>query len=78
MLASVVGEEGLSDTDRKYLRFGTAFESRLVHQDAPRTLEESFAAGWSLLAGLPHSELTRLSDAQIAAHLDSPHRDAAR
>ena len=26
-------------------------------------------AGWRLLAGLPATELTRLSDAQIAAHL---------
>jgi vacuolar-type H+-ATPase subunit B/Vma2 len=25
--------------------------------------------GWQLLAGLPRSELSRLSDAQIAAHL---------
>jgi vacuolar-type H+-ATPase subunit B/Vma2 len=25
--------------------------------------------GWRLLAGLPEGELTRLSDAQIAAHL---------
>ena len=27
LLASVVGEDGLSDTDRRYLAFGTAFES---------------------------------------------------
>ena len=35
----------------------------------PRTLEESMSVGWRLLAGLPRSELSRLSDAQIAAHL---------
>jgi hypothetical protein len=29
-------------------------------------------AGWRLVAGLPRSELTRLSDAQIAAHLGAP------
>jgi hypothetical protein len=29
------------------------------------------AAGWKLLAGLPRVELSRLSDAQIAAHLGS-------
>jgi hypothetical protein len=27
-------------------------------------------AGWKTLVGLPKSELSRLSDAQIAAHLD--------
>jgi V/A-type H+/Na+-transporting ATPase subunit B len=72
VLASVVGVEGLADTDRLYLRFGTAFEQTLVNQDEPRSLEQSMALGWSLLAGFPKSELTRLSDAQIAAHLDSP------
>ncbi len=71
VLASVVGEEGLADTDRRYLRLGSDFESQLVQQSGPRTLEESMAIGWRLLAGLPRSELTRLSDAQIAAHLDT-------
>jgi V/A-type H+-transporting ATPase subunit B len=69
VLASVVGEEGLAATDRQYLAFGAAFESTLVHQDAPRSLDQSMALGWRLLAGLPKSELSRLSDAQIAAHL---------
>ena len=71
VLASVVGEEGLADTDRRYLRLGSDFESQLVQQSGPRTLEESMAIGWRLLAGLPRSELTRLSDAQIAAHLEA-------
>jgi V/A-type H+-transporting ATPase subunit B len=65
----VVGEEGLADTDRHYLAFGTAFETELVHQDEARTLEQSMAVGWKLLGRLPMSELSRLSDAQIAAHL---------
>lgn len=69
LLASVVGEDGLSDTDRRYLAFGTAFERTLISQPRARTLEESMAAGWELLAGLPRSELTRLSDEQIAQHL---------
>ena len=70
VLARVVGEEGLADTDRKYLRFGTAFEQTLASQSEPRTLEQSMAIGWGLLAELPKSELTRLSDAQIAAHIE--------
>ena len=69
VLASVVGIEGLVDADRRYLAFGTAFEDTLIGQTGARTLEQSMAIGWQLLAGLPHSELTRLSDAQIAAHL---------
>ena len=70
VLASVVGIEGLADTDRKYLRFGTAFEHTLVNQSEPRTLEQSMQLGWGLLAEFPKSELTRLSDAQIAAHIE--------
>jgi V/A-type H+/Na+-transporting ATPase subunit B len=69
VLASVVGEEGLAATDRQYLAFGAAFESQLVHQEEPRSLDQSMALGWQLLAGLPRSELARLSDAQIALHL---------
>jgi len=69
LLASVVGQEGLADTDRKYLQFGSEFEQRLVSQSGARTLEQSMELGWSLLGGLPPAELTRLSDAQIAAHI---------
>lgn len=69
VLASVVGEDGLAEADRRYLAFGRRFEQDFVHQDGPRTLEESMDAGWRLLAELPRNELTRLSDAQIAAHL---------
>ncbi|HUP06203.1 MAG TPA: V-type ATP synthase subunit B [Caldimonas sp.] len=71
VLASVVGIEGLVEADRRYLAFGTHFEQRLVSQTEGRTLEESMAIGWQLLADLPRNELTRLSDAQIAGHLVS-------
>jgi len=66
VLASVMGREGLSDTDRQYLEFGDRFERDVVSQDAPRTLEESMARGWRTLALLPDAELTRLSNEQIA------------
>jgi len=69
VLASVVGEEGLLDIDRKYLAFGMSFEQDLVHQTAARTLEASMEIGWRLLRGLPKSELSRLSDAQIAQYI---------
>ncbi len=69
VLASVVGEEGLSETDRSYLAFGTRFERELIGQQRARSLDESMAIGWQLLRELPRSELSRLSDAQIAAHL---------
>jgi V/A-type H+-transporting ATPase subunit B len=71
VLASVMGLEGLPDTDRRFLEFGDAFETRLVHQESPRTLEDSMALGWELLRLLPASELTRLSSAQLAKYIES-------
>jgi V/A-type H+-transporting ATPase subunit B len=70
VLASVVGEEGLSETDRKYLAFGTRFEQDLVRHPEARTLEASMDAGWKCLRLLPKSELARLSDAQIERYID--------
>jgi V/A-type H+-transporting ATPase subunit B len=70
VLASVVGEEGLSAADRKYLAFGGDFERELVGQAGARSLDESLAGGWDLLKALPKAELTRLSDEQIAEHID--------
>ena len=69
LLASVVGEEGLSEADRSHLAFGGAFEREALSQQAARSLEESMQAGWNALRGLPRAELTRLSDAQIDAHI---------
>jgi V/A-type H+-transporting ATPase subunit B len=69
VLASVVGEDGLSETDRRYLAFGSAFEQTLISQPRARTFEESMQVGWELLRGVPVAELSRLSDEQIARHL---------
>jgi V/A-type H+-transporting ATPase subunit B len=77
LLASVVGEEGLSDSDRRYLGLGSAFESKLVHQSGARKLAQSMDVGWQLLRALPRNELARLSDAQIDAHLGQEERVGA-
>ncbi len=69
VLASVMGTEGLSQTDRTFLQFGEQFEQQLVHQERARTLEQSMEIGWRLLHQLPIAELTRLSDRQIQQHI---------
>ena len=74
VLASVMGQEGLPDIDRQYLEFGDAFEDELVQQAEPRTLEESMEIGWRLLSSLPGSELTRLSEQQLARHMQTGER----
>jgi V/A-type H+-transporting ATPase subunit B len=72
LLASVVGQEGLTEVDRRYLVFADRFEREFVAQEAPRSLDESLAAGWRLLRGLPRGEFARLSDAQIERYLSGP------
>ena len=69
VLASVMGEEGLPDNDRRFLAFGDTFEAELVNQAGPRSLEQSMEVGWRLLAALPTSELTRLSSDQLQRYL---------
>jgi len=70
LLASVVGEDGLSEEDREYLAFGDGFERDLIGQNGARTLEESMALGWKLLRRLPRKDLARLSDKQIARYVE--------
>ena len=77
ILASVVGEDGLSETDRTYLAFGERFETEVIAQDGRRDIEQSMDAGWAALQGLPVNELTRLSDEQIRGHLRARQSQAA-
>jgi V/A-type H+-transporting ATPase subunit B len=71
VLASVVGREGLAETDRLFLDFGSRFERQLVNQTGARTLDETMALGWQLLRSLPVTELHRLNDRQIADYIES-------
>ena len=63
-LASVIGEDELSDTDKKYIEFGRAFDAKFLSQGAHenRSIEETLDLGWKLLGMLPKSELDRVSD----------------
>lgn len=62
-LASVIGEDELSDTDKLYMQFGTAFENRFVGQgrDENRSIQQTMQIGWELLRILPKNELDRIS-----------------
>lgn len=62
-LASVIGEDELSDIDKKYMRFGRIFESRFVAQeiDENRNMFDTLDLGWELLGLLPREELDRVS-----------------
>ena len=66
-LASIIGENELSDKDKMYLDFGKAFEERFVKQSAHenRVVEESLNLAWELVYILPKEELIRITERQI-------------
>ena len=61
-LASVIGEDELSDDDKLLISFGKAFETRFINQSFTenRTLEETLNLGWELLSMLPRRMLDRV------------------
>ena len=63
-LVAVVGEEALTDRDKKYLEFADRFEREFVTQDRDenRSIEETLDLGWDLLSMLPERELKRIDD----------------
>ena len=62
-LAQIIGEDDLSDDDRKILSFGDAFEEQFLRQDFTenRSIEQTLDLGWSLFKLLPESELSQIS-----------------
>lgn len=63
-LASVIGEDELSETDKAYMHFGEMFEKYFVTQrfDENRSIDETLDLGWDLLSLLPKSELDRVDE----------------
>ncbi len=61
-LVAIVGEESLSERDRRFLRFADAFEDRFVRQgrDEDRDIETTLDLGWELLSALPEDQLTKI------------------
>lgn len=62
-LASIIGEEELSEINRRYLQFGERFERELVAQAVyeSRSFRRTLDVGWQTLRPLPDTELTRVS-----------------
>ncbi len=61
-LASVIGEDELSDIDKLYLIFGKMFERHFIGQspEENRDIETTLNIGWKLLGLLPREELDRI------------------
>jgi V/A-type H+/Na+-transporting ATPase subunit B len=61
-LSAIVGEEALSETDKKFLNIANNFERKFVNQgtDENRSIEQTLDIGWELLSHLPESEMKRI------------------
>lgn len=66
-IAQIVGEEDLSEIDKKYLEFGEVFENKFLSQgqNENRDLGESLDLAWDILKILPRNELHRVSEANL-------------
>lgn len=69
-LASVIGEDELSEEDKLLMAFGRAFEAKFLNQSFTenRTIEQTLDLGWSLLSMLPRKMLDRVDDSILDAH----------
>lgn len=71
-LASVIGEDELSDTDKRYIEFGKRFESEFLTQSPTecRTMAQTLDLGWQVLTSLPRTELDRVSEEMLQKYFD--------
>jgi V/A-type H+-transporting ATPase subunit B len=69
-LAAIIGNEELSESERRYVSFGDHFEREMLAQraDERRTIDESLTIAWQVLSNLPRGELTRIRDELIARY----------
>lgn len=70
-LAQIVGEDDLSERDKKYMKFGDDFEKRFASQNANenRNILDTLDLSWKLLKILPRDELDRLDPVLIERYM---------
>ena len=70
-LSAVVGEEALSERDRKYLKFADEYEKKFVKQDFTenRPIDNTLNIAWDLFKIIPESELKRIKKSYIEKYL---------
>jgi V/A-type H+-transporting ATPase subunit B len=75
-LGELVGQDALSETDRRYIGFADGFEQRFLSQrmDERRELDRTLDLAWEVLSMLPRRELTMIGEKMVNAH----YREAAR
>ncbi len=71
-LAVILGESALSDADKAFSKFASAFDEEYVDQGyyTNRTIFETLDLGWKLLRIIPKTELKRIRDEYIEKYMD--------
>ncbi|MEK6656685.1 MAG: V-type ATP synthase subunit B [Nitrospirota bacterium] len=60
-LEAIVGEAGLSEVDKKFLKFAEEFENKFINQgNIERSIKDTLNLGWELFNILPKESLTRI------------------
>jgi V/A-type H+-transporting ATPase subunit B len=70
-LAQIIGEDELSESDRKYMEFGRQFEEKFAKQDFEeyRDINQTLDLMWKLLRILPEQELIRIDPSLAKKYL---------
>lgn len=70
-LISIIGEEGLTETDKKYLEWVDRFEGEFINQgeDERRSIKQSLEKAWDLLSIMPEERLKRIDKDLMKRHI---------
>lgn len=70
-LAQIVGEEDLSENDKKYMAFGEAFEKEFADQkySENRDIDDTLDLAWKIVSLLPKDDLDRLDPKIIQKYM---------
>jgi len=76
-LTDLVGETGLAENDRAYLRFADALDAGFINQGRTdhRGIDDSLERAWAALTLLPSGDLSRLDPEDVAQHVAANARD---
>lgn len=76
-IASIIGEEELGKVEKQVLKFGQRFEHDFIgqgfHED--RLMDQSLNLAWEILSQLPKSELSGVTEEEIAIHYKGSDED---
>jgi V/A-type H+-transporting ATPase subunit B len=72
-LASIIGEEELSNSDKQYLKFGERFEQIFLTQGEfeNRSISRTLDLGWKALTEIPRDELLRVKSEFIGKYFET-------